>query len=130
MVRKWPGFSEPGSNELALREIEPSAVAPRPAERELRVIPLTLSEQGGGLQSATSDPGGIWPEEVLLDPNVSDIEGWVAGLPVVGGVADSGWQPCKGGRVRLVVHVVDSLEQREWVRAMAHGGAYAEEVLW
>ena len=57
------------------------------------------------------------------------VEGWVAGVPVIGGVADSGWVDCEGGRVRLVVRVVDRPEQREWVRAMSYGGAYAKEVL-
>ena len=128
MAEQPSGFGKPNKR-TAPREIGPSAAAPRPTERELGVIAFNNTEQGGELQSETSDPAGIWPQERLLDPDGSHIEGWVAGVPVVDGVADSGWQPCQGGRVRLMVRVVDCPEQREWVRAMAHGGAYAREVL-
>ncbi|MDE2786001.1 MAG: hypothetical protein OXL37_04995 [Chloroflexota bacterium] len=72
---------------------------------------------------------GAWPRERSADFDHSLIEGWVAGVPVVDGVGDSGWTDCEGGRVRLVVRVKDCPEQREWVRSMAHGGAYAREVL-
>ena len=68
-------------------------------------------------------------QDRLPDASNLLVEDWVAGVPAVDGVADSGWQACDGGRVRLVVRVKDCLEQREWVQAMAHGGAYAREVL-
>ena len=129
MVKKPADFSESGLNETAPREIEPSAVAPRPDERKLGAVVINNTEQGGELQTEAKEHSAIWPDECVLDLDSAQVEGWVAGVPVVDGVADSGWQPCKGGRVRLVVRVRDCPEQREWVRAMAHGGAYAKEVL-
>ena len=112
----------------APREGGASSTALRPVEREPEEVVVNLTTLGGGFQSSAG-PRGIWLEERSLDPDGAPIEGWVDVVSVVDGVADSGWQPCKGGQVCLVVHVVDSLKQREWVRAMAHGGAYAEEVL-
>ena len=130
MTRKWPGFiEESGSNETAPREIEPSAVALRPDEQQLDAVFCIHTTPGGGFSTETAGCPGAWPQERSLDLDGSRIEGWVAGVPVVDGVADSGWTDCEGGRVRLVVRVTDSPEQREWVRAMAHGGAYAREVL-
>ena len=117
----WPGIrTEP-------REIEPSAAAPGSDEDKLESAFLYCIDHGGFF--AITEPFAVWPEERSLDLSVSRIEGWVAGVPVVDGVADSGWLVCKGGRVRLVVHVSDSPEQREWVRGMAYAGAYAKEVL-
>ena len=116
------------SRKKAPREIGPSSAAPRPVEREPEEVVVNHTTLGGGFQSAAG-PRGIWPEERSLDLDGAHIEGWVAGVPVVDGVADSGWQECEGGRVRLVVRVTDSPDQKEWVRAMAHGGAYAREVL-
>ena len=52
------------------------------------------------------------PQECSPDFDDSRIEGWVAGVPVVDGIADSGWTDCDGGRVRLVVRVKDSPEQQ------------------
>ena len=131
MVRKkkWPGFGEPGSNEMAPREFEPSAAALRPDERKLGEVFCTHTTTGGGLTTEAAELPGARLQERSPDRSNLLVEGWVAGVPVVGGVADSGWQACDGGRVRLVVRVKDCPEQREWVRAMAHGGAYAREVL-
>jgi hypothetical protein len=111
------------------QEIEPSAAAPRPDEDELEAASVNHTNVGNLLQTAMSEPVGICFEENAPDADLSPVEGWVAGVPVVDGVADSGWQKCEGGRVRLVVRVRDSAEQREWVRAMAYGGAYAREAL-
>ena len=103
---------------------------PRPLDRTRTNSnrPFCIVSTTGGFFAIT-EPFAVWPEERSLDLSVSRIEGWVAGVPVVDGVADSGWLVCKGGRVRLVVHVSDSPEQREWVRGMAYAGAYAKEVL-
>ena len=111
------------------REIASSAAAPRPAEQSLEEVVSHDSGLGGCWQSAVAEPGGIWPEERSLDLHDSPVAGWVDDSPVVDGVADSGWRECEGGRVRLVVRVMDCPEQREWVRAMAYGGAYAREVM-
>ena len=129
MVNMPPGFKNPGLNERAPREIEPSAVARRPDEQQLGEVCSTHTTRGGGLTTELAALPGAACEECSPDFDHSRIEGWVAGVPVVDGVADSGWTDCEGGRVRLVVRVKDSPEQREWVRAMAHGGAYAKEVL-
>ena len=129
MVNRLPGSSEPGLIKATPREIGTSAAAPRPTKRELGVIAFKGTKTGGELQSETSAPGGIWPAERSSDWDPSGIEGWVAGVPVVDGLADSGWTDCERGRVRLVVRVKDCPEQREWVRAMAHGGACAKEML-
>ena len=129
MVRKWPGFGEPKPERTAPREVEPRPAVPRPDEQELGEVFCTHITIGGGLTTGMAELPGDWSQDRPLDPDGSSIEGWVAGVPVVDGVADSGWQPCEGGRVRLVVRVVDSPEQREWVRAMSYGGAYAQEVL-
>ena len=127
MAKQPSGFGK-RQKRTAPREIGPSSAAPRPVEREPEEVVFNHTTLGGGFQSAAG-PRGIWPEERSLDLDGAHIEGWVAGVPVVDGVADSGWQECEGGRVRLVVRVTDSLDQKEWVRAMAHGGAYAREVL-
>ena len=117
------------STETAPREFGTSAAAPRSAERELGVISFKNTKEGGDWQSDEMGPRGVWPEERELNLDGVPVEGWVAGAPVVDGVADTGWTECPGGRVRLVVNVRDCPEQREWVRAMSHGGAYAKEVL-
>ena len=129
MVNKPPGFVEPGSNETAPREVKPRPAALRPDEQQLGEVFCTHITTGGGFTTETAELPGAWPQERSSDPSNLLVEGWVAGIPVVDGVADSGWQGCDGGRVRLVVRVTDCPEQREWVRAMAHGGAYAKEVL-
>ena len=120
---RWPGMrTEP-------HEFERYAAAPEPNEDELETVFFDSTNQGGFLSTAVPELAGVWPEERSLDLSGSRIEGWVAGLPVVDGVADSGWEPCEGGRVRVVIRVGDFPAQREWVRAMSHGGAYAREVL-
>ncbi len=129
MVRKWPGFGEPELEKPAPRGVEPSPAAPRPGERKLGAVAANGKRQGGELQTDAKDHSAIWPDERALDLDSAQVEGWVAGVPVVDGVADSGWRECQGGRVRLVVTVADSAEQREWVRAMMYGGAYAREVM-
>ena len=129
MVKQNSGLSKPKVKRTEPREIRASSAAPRPTENQLEEVVVDGIELGGCWQSAAAEPGGIWPEERSLDLDGSPVEGWVAGLPVVDGVADSGWKECKGGRVRLVVRVMDCPEQREWVRAMAYGGAYAKEVM-
>lgn len=120
----WPGAKKDGP-----REIESSAATLRPDERKLDAVAVKDTEQGGGLQTEAAEPRGIWPEERALDLDSVLVEGWVAGVPVVNGEADSGWRECEGGRVRVVVRVQECPEQKEWVRGMAHGGAYAREVL-
>ena len=129
MVKQNSGYSKPKVKRTKPREIRAYAAAPRPTEQQLEEVVVDGIELGGYWQSAAAEPGGICPGEKSLDPDGSLVEGWVAGLPVVDGVADSGWKECKGGRVRLVVRVRDCPEQREWVRAMAYGGAYAKEVM-
>ena len=120
----WPGAKKTGS-----REIEPSATTLRPDERKLGAVAVKDTEQGVGLQTEAAETRGRCPEPRALGLDSVPVEGWVAGVPVVDGVADSGWRECEGGRARLVVRVKDCPEQREWVRAMAYGGAYAREVL-
>ena len=125
VARKWPGAKKMGP-----REMGPSAATLRSAELEPGVIENQSTQQGGDLANVSApEPRASWPEERDLDLDDVAIEGWVAGLPVVDGVADSGWEACEGGRVRLVINVGDYPEQREWVRAMSYGGAYAKEVL-
>ena len=120
---KWPGMrTEP-------REFERLAAAPKPNEDKLGAVFCDSNEPEEGLSTGSADPVGVWPVERSLDLSSAQVEGWVVGFPVVDGVADSGWQTCEGGRLRLVVRVAACPEQREWVRAMAHGGAYAKEVL-
>ena len=132
MAKNPSSLPKPEVKRTEPREIGASSAAPRPAEQSLEEVVSDDSGLGGCWQSA-AEPGGIWPEERSLDLDLdldgSLVEGWVAGLPVVDGVADSGWKVCKGGRVRLVVQVKDCPEQREWVRVMSHGGAYAKEVM-
>ena len=128
MAKNPSSLPKPEVKRTEPREIGASSAAPRPAEQSLEEVVSDDSGLGGCWQSA-AEPGGIWPEERSLDLDGSLVEGWVAGLPVVDGVADSGWKVCKGGRVRLVVQVKDCPEQREWVRVMSHGGAYAKEVM-
>ncbi len=118
-------------NEKMPREIEPSDAAPRPDDRELEAVAFNAREIDGRLQTTESGSVGIWPElrSMDLDPNDSPVEGWVAGFPVVDGVADSGWQECEGGRLRLIVKVPDCPGRREWARGTGYGGTHAREVL-
>ena len=118
-------------NETIPREIEPSDAAPRPDDRELEAVAFNAREIDGRLQTTESGSVGIWPElrSMDLDPNDSPVEGWVAGFPVVDGVADSGWQECEGGRLRLIVKVPDCPGRREWARGTGYGGTHAKEVL-
>ena len=104
------------------REIEPSAATPRPAERTLDKVILDDTELKCDLQTEGEEDSAEQEDSLPVD-------GWLAGLPVVGGEADSGWLDCPGGRIRLVVQVKSSPEQREWIRAQVYGGAYAREVL-
>ena len=128
MVKQNSGLSKPAVKRTEPREIRASSAAPRPTEQQPESVFVNVTGLGGCWQSA-AEPDGIWPEDRSLDLDGSPVEGWVAGLPVVDGVADSGWKECKGGRVRLVVQVKDCPEQREWVRVMSYGGAYAKEVM-
>ena len=107
----------------------PAPRPPQPDERKLETVFSHFNNQEDFLATVVTEPVGVWPEERSLDLSDSRIEGWMAGLPIVDGVADSGWQPCEGGRVRVVIRVGDFPAQREWVRAMSYGGAYAKEVL-
>ena len=116
------------SRKKAPREIGPSSAAPRPVEREPEEVVFNHTTLGG-VFNRQRDLAASGPRRGRWDLDGAHIEGWVAGVPVVDGVADSGWQECEGGRVRLMVRVTDSPDQKEWVRAMAHGGAYAREVL-
>ena len=126
VASKWPGAKK----KIGPREIGPSAATLRSAERELGVIESKSTQQGGDLANVGGpDPRASWPEERELHLDDVAIEGWVAGLPVVDGVADSGWEACEGGRVRVVIRIGDYPDQREWVRAMSYGGAYAKERL-
>ena len=127
MERDFTGLTWSGTKK-APREGGASSTALRPVEREPEEVVLNLTTLGGGFQSSAG-PRGIWLKERSLDPDGAPIEGWVDVVSVVDGVADSGWKECKGGRVRLVVQVKDCPEQREWVRVMSYGGAYAKEVM-
>ena len=111
MKNKLPGFSELGFNESAPRGIEPSPATPGPTERELGVIAFKGTKRGGELQSGALDPGGVCPEAPL-------VEGWVADMPVIEGVADSGWVESDRGRFRVQMVVRSSEIQRNWVRSM------------
>ena len=105
------------------------AATPEPDERELGAVVSKDTKQGGDWQTGSEEPLDPSVGQRVFRPQSMAVEGWIAGLPVVGGVADSGWQDCPGGRVRLVVTVKDCPDQREWVRARAYGDAYAREVL-
>ena len=118
MKNKPPGFSELGFNESAPRGTEPSPATLGPAERKLGVIAFKGTKTGGELQSAALDPGGVCPEEPSLSPEAPLVEGWVAGMPVIEGVADSGWVESDRGRFRVQMVVRSSEIQRNWVRSM------------
>ena len=63
-------------------------------------------------------PGGDFDER-LPDPRKMPVEGWVAGVPVVDGVADSGWVECGSGRrFRMQMVVKASEMQKDWVRSI------------
>ena len=119
---RWPGMREEP------REFGRCATAPKPDEDKLGTVLFEFNGQEGFLSTAAAEPVGVWPEERSLGLSASRVEGWVMGLPVVDGVADSGWRERHGSRVRLVVNVADSPEQREWVRLTAFGDFHAREV--
>lgn len=70
------------------------------------------------MQSEVPDPGGVRPEEPSLNPEAPFVEGWVANMPVIEGVADSGWVESDRGRFRVQMVVRSSEIQRNWVRSM------------
>ena len=89
----WPGAKK----KIGPREIGPSAATQRSAERELGVIESKSTQQGGDLANVGApEPRAAGPEESVSCIDDVAIEGWVAGLPVVDGVADSGWVSCEG----------------------------------
>ncbi len=105
------------------------AAAPEPDERKLGTVVCKHTKQGGDWQIGSEEALDPSPGQRVPGPQSVAVEGWIAGVPVVGGVADSGWLDCPGGRLRLVVTFKDCADQREWVRARAYGDAYAREVL-
>ena len=120
---------EPGTEIGRPREIEPSAAAARPGEQKLGEVVFKDIQCVTELQTENDMGFGIPGDECGSVADSVGVEGWVAGVPVCGGVADSGWQECEGGRVRFVARVKLCPAQREWVRAQMFGGAYAQEVL-
>ena len=100
MVNKCRSSGEPQS-EMAPREIVTSAAALKPDERELDAVNFMRTTSEGGLQTETV---------------ASPVEGWVIGVPVVDGDADSAWLELGDTRVRIKVHVEPNDRQLEWVK--------------
>ena len=118
MVRAGGAFGA-GAKKEGTREIEPSAATPGPDERKLDAVFRTHIITGGGLTNETAGLPGGDSDERLPDPREMPVEGWVAGVPVVDGVADSGWVECGSGRrFRMQMVVKASEMQKDWVRSI------------
>ena len=102
----------------APREVEPRPAALRPDEQELGEVSSTHTTAGGELTTETAGLPGACPEERSPDLSNLPVEGWVADMPVIEGVADSGWVESARGRFRVQMVVRSSEIQRNWVRSM------------
>ena len=118
MVRADGAFGA-GAKKEGKREIEPSAATPGPDEQQLDAVFSTHIITGGELTNETVDLPGADSEQWSPDPSEMPVEGWVAGMPVVNGVLDSGWVECgRGRRFRMQMVVRASEIQKDWVRSM------------
>ena len=115
------------SRKKAPREIGPSSAAPRPAECGLEEVVFDGTEPGGDLQTGAQERQVARPAK--HDPGVDtlDVDGWVAGIPVVGGVGESTVSVKNGVRVRMAVVVGENRAQVEWLKSRLFGGAEVED---
>ena len=122
MKNKPPGFNELGFNESAPRGIEPSPATPGPTERELGVIAFKGTKTGGELQSPADEPRDVRREGSDVDLGVTAADGWVAGIPIIGGVGEYTVVGVNGVQVRMAVRVGDNRAQVEWLKSRLFGG--------
>lgn len=113
-ARMWPGIkkAEP-------REIEPPTAAPGPVEQELDAVFVDDTEPGGGLQTGAGGRPVIRSEK--HDLGLDTVDGWVAGIPVVGGVGESTVSVKNGVQVRMAVVVGENRAQVEWLKSRLFG---------
>ncbi len=118
MVRADGAFGA-GAKKEGKREIEPSAATPGPDEQQLDEVFRTHTITGGELTNETADLPGANSDERPPGSGEKPVDGWVAGVPVVDGLADSGWVECGSGRRFRMQMVVRASEiQKDWVRSM------------
>ena len=120
MAKQSSGFGK-RQKRTAPREIGPSAAAPRPAECGLEEVVFDGTEPGGDLQTGAQERQVARPAK--HDPGVDtlDVDGWVAGIPVVGGVGESTVSVKNGVQVRMAVVVGENRAQVEWLKSRLFG---------
>ncbi len=117
---KWPGMrTEP-------REFGRYAAAPKPNEDELEAAFFDSSDQSGALQSAPGEPEIAQLQENVTGLDAMDMDGLVAGIPVVGGVGEFALKGKHGIQVRMEVMVGQNRAQVEWLKSRLFGGVTDE----
>ena len=120
MSEMKPGTRWPGKKEEP-REIGPCAAAPEPDECKLETAFSDDTEQDGALQSVLDESVTALPRVHVPDLDAGDVEGLVAGIPVVGGVGEFTLSGRGGVHVRMEVVVSQNWAQVELVKSKLFG---------
>ena len=122
MEKQSSGFGRP-KKRMEPREIAPSVAAPGPDEQEPKAVIFDDTEPGSGLQTGAEERPVIRPEQRDLGVDTTAVDGWVADIPVVGGVGESTLSVKNGVQVRMAVVVEENRAQVEWLKSRLFGGA-------
>lgn len=126
MEKQSSAFGRP-KKRMEPREIAPSVAAPGPDEQEPKAVVSDDTEPGSGLQTGAEERPVIRPEQRDLGVDTAAVDGWVAGIPVVGGVGESTLSVKNGVQVRMAVVVGENRVQVEWLKSRLFGGAEVED---
>ena len=116
----WPGMRK------GPREFGRCATALKPNEVELEAAFFNSSDQSGALQSAPGEPEIAHSQENVTGLDAMDMDGLVAGIPVVGGVGEFALKGKHGIQVRMEVVVGQNRAQVEWLKSRLFGGVTDE----
>ena len=133
MEKQSSGFGRP-KKRMEPREIAPSVAAPGPDEQEPKAVVFD-TEPGSGLHGTGKRfAKELWEERPVIRPEQRDlgvdtaaVDGWLAGIPVVGGVGESTLSVKNGVQVRMAVVVGENRAQVEWLKSRLFGGAEVED---
>ena len=112
---RWPGKKEEPC------EIGPCAAAPQPDEIKLETAFFDDTEQDGAWQPVSDESVTALPKVHGSDLEAADVEGLVAGIPVVGGVGEFTLSGRGGVQVRMEVVVSQNWAQVEWLKSRLFG---------